>query len=399
MKVLNTVLSLTVTTIVLWACQVKSKTEKYAAFNYTFETSDKALVFNDSAGFLRVDLSSKLGFINDRMEAIDSVVYIALETNDACLLGKVEGVKVVGNQFFIQDRNGKAKRILRFDRQGRFLNKIGNVGDGPEAYRRLGYYSIDEKTKTVYIYDSSRDRMISYDFNGNYISEKRLNMGYIRGFEYENDRLYIFMNRMPYNDQHYNLWFRDTNNVLKGFFAFKHDENYHLGVGNPFYTVGDEMCYFDKWTSKVYTIKGDTVALRCHIDFGAHQVPIEYTANNTIYDQHKDDYWKIWVHFHENNHFIFFDYKTDTYQNCLIDKRTGKVYNYLPRAPIGSDMGALVGVVCAKDNFFVTISDIIGFVGLKKQLKSAHWVNLPVKEIVEKCTINDNPVIVMAYMK
>ena len=61
---------------------------------------------------------------------------IQLETNDSLLFnGKASYLYVTSDYLFVADL--KQKIILRYDKQGKFINKINRKGQGPEEYITL----------------------------------------------------------------------------------------------------------------------------------------------------------------------------------------------------------------------------------------------------------------------
>ena len=62
----------------------------------------------------------------------EDIEYIPLETNSEAILSKIKMFFSSGNDFFICDYGGE---ILRFNRNGEFLGKIGALGKGPKIGR------------------------------------------------------------------------------------------------------------------------------------------------------------------------------------------------------------------------------------------------------------------------
>lgn len=59
-----------------------------------------------------------------------SVRYIPLETNDSCLVGRNPRLQVLDNHLLVYVN----KECMVFDKEGKFLNRVGHVGDDPEGY-------------------------------------------------------------------------------------------------------------------------------------------------------------------------------------------------------------------------------------------------------------------------
>jgi hypothetical protein len=101
-----------------------------------------------------IDVVSQLG----KYEAIPvsrfvtELEYIPLETNDNCLIGTVEelrGLVVTPTHIFIACNSPSSCYV--FGRDGKFIRKIGSVGQGPGEFTHLTGLSIDEKNRMAYI--------------------------------------------------------------------------------------------------------------------------------------------------------------------------------------------------------------------------------------------------------
>ena len=65
-------------------------------------------------------------------ELASDVRYFPLETTDNCLLGNECSIVYAGNSIIAGD--AQTRSLYRFDKNGKFMNKIGQHGQGPEEY-------------------------------------------------------------------------------------------------------------------------------------------------------------------------------------------------------------------------------------------------------------------------
>jgi len=94
---------------------------------------------------------------------------ILLETNDSCLVGEINKMQVYDQFIFILD-NSIAKSLLVFDREGRFIRKIGRVGGGPGEYVEPTDFTLDTENRTIYVLDMHTKRINKYDLiTGNFL--------------------------------------------------------------------------------------------------------------------------------------------------------------------------------------------------------------------------------------
>lgn len=95
----------------------------------------------------------------------DTIIYIPLETNKECVISDIRCLRLTANDLFVLTRLG----IYRFSRDGKFLNRIGNKGRGPQEYQSVGFtFAVDEKLQKVYIPDYLRKLVLCYGFDGHY---------------------------------------------------------------------------------------------------------------------------------------------------------------------------------------------------------------------------------------
>jgi len=79
----------------------------------------------------------------------DDIVYIPLD--DSIPFGRIIRIKVNENNIYISDIDAG---ILKFDRAGKFLGKIGTKGRGPGEYLSASSFTVDDLTGNVYILEA-----------------------------------------------------------------------------------------------------------------------------------------------------------------------------------------------------------------------------------------------------
>lgn len=98
-------------------------------------------------------------------DAVEKVDIVPLETTDESLINDLTLIEVTDNFIFIYQR--KNSEILRFARNGKFLNKIGRKGQGPGEYTYISSLQIDENKGEVYAITTANGVLV-YDFEGNF---------------------------------------------------------------------------------------------------------------------------------------------------------------------------------------------------------------------------------------
>ena len=117
-------------------------------------------------------------------ELASDIRYVPLETTDDCLMN---------NEFYIIQYTGEdiiTSGIFHFDKNGKFLNKIGSKGQGPEEYLQGLFAFGDWKNKLLYVQNWTT--LTCYGFDGTFVRSvptPQLNMGAAGLFD-ENHILY-----------------------------------------------------------------------------------------------------------------------------------------------------------------------------------------------------------------
>ena len=117
----------------------------------------------------RIDLGSNYHVCNDEMllsDVVSDVEYIKLETKDASLIADITKVEYVNDNLFVQSKS----LIYVFDKEGRFIRRIGSIGGGPKEYIRSFDFTADDSL----VYVNSRNKICKYrisdgSFAGSYM--------------------------------------------------------------------------------------------------------------------------------------------------------------------------------------------------------------------------------------
>ena len=106
-------------------------------------------------------------------EAVEKIDIVFLDNSDKALFAEINQIEVTETDIWISAF--RDQRIFRFDRNGKFLNKVGKVGQGPGEYTRRAYFGVNDQEKKIYIM-STVSGVLVYDFEGNFI-EKLSSLG------------------------------------------------------------------------------------------------------------------------------------------------------------------------------------------------------------------------------
>lgn len=99
---------------------------------------------------------------------VEDLYVIPLDNRDEALT-KGENPHVTENYILIRPWSGEAAKL--FDKEGRFICKIGDFGQGPGEYQNLYDEQIDEENNRIYLLPWDAKSVLVYDLQGNYLQD------------------------------------------------------------------------------------------------------------------------------------------------------------------------------------------------------------------------------------
>lgn len=99
----------------------------------------------------------------------ESVEYVPLETTTKFMIGdKGVHVKPCGDYLFVAEHG---KPIGVFNRSGKFLRTIGNIGKGPGEYNFDFTFWPEEKSQQIYLWNADTGTIMVFSFEGSFIKD------------------------------------------------------------------------------------------------------------------------------------------------------------------------------------------------------------------------------------
>ena len=95
---------------------------------------------------------------------VEEMKLIPLETTDSCLIDDVTFLKESADYFFVY--SNKNSKLLKFDKNGKYLSTISNKGQGPEEYLSVKNLMLDDANNELYIMDYFGRKMKVFGFDG-----------------------------------------------------------------------------------------------------------------------------------------------------------------------------------------------------------------------------------------
>lgn len=209
-------------------------------------------------------------------EVASDIEIVPLETNEGLLYKIVYNLVVTDNNIFINTTG----RVARYDRTGKYLNSIGNIGQGPGEYLFCRGIGVNEEENILYVADlGSQNRVFSYSLDGQLINQVKIapNGAYMLGIQGEEycfiDNQHLIKRMLPCYDGSEDYWmlqFIDTTGEKTATFYNPVDIGHEEGFTQHKLKWGDTA--WDYWSE-------DGVRLNCYKD----QVNFVFYDNDTVY--------------------------------------------------------------------------------------------------------------------
>lgn len=105
-------------------------------------------------------------------DSFDNVRAFQLELYDTCIVDKVRRIiDADDDRLLVVTQN----ELYAFDKNtGRFVNRIGNIGEGPEEYLNLTDLYYNSKDKTITIIDTYGKMLVRYGLFGDFVSKEKI---------------------------------------------------------------------------------------------------------------------------------------------------------------------------------------------------------------------------------
>lgn len=183
-------------------------------------------------------------------EMADDISYVCLD--DSIPLGNIISMKILKNSIYLNSQN---IGILKYDRNGILLNRIGNIGKGPGEYLNYLDFCIDEKSGSVYLRDIGNIIKV-YSGTGKFVRSFPIDKvnGIVENINFFSSKLFLQYS-IQYDNCEYEWIFYDTlGQELKK--QKRHLQKFTTNYSGrlPSYTLDNKLNYFNHFTDTTFSI-------------------------------------------------------------------------------------------------------------------------------------------------
>lgn len=203
--------------------------------------------------------------------------------------------------YFVYSR-GSAIAPMHFDKEGNFLNYIGQVGIGPEEYNEIGDVCLNRREKTVEIL--SGDFIYVYDYQGKYVDKLEHKQTAFSFAVDEEGNHWLYLGNNSVNGE---AKMAKMNAKCQNLQKFLEEESTLLPMVEANFGRGAMLTFKETLNHDIYRIADGEIKKSYSIDFPNYHLPHELhktAAMEVVPLLQKSDYASI-LNCSENQNYLF----------------------------------------------------------------------------------------------
>lgn len=257
-----------------------------------------------------------------------NIEYIRLEFTAECPINFIFNVHITLDYIFVYSSN--AQPLFQFNRQGKFIKKIGNLGRGPGEYMIIRDLTFDDVNKVIYINANYKRKILKYDYNGKFLDDFPVGDNVRRIDFIDKDNLLIHrIAGVPLNSPDYfDYGIIDQTGKIK--YLKKGISYLNLPREISLSLASESIVWPFNNSFMVYPINNDTIfevttkgnQAKYVINLGNYKFPPDIYYNINLKMQYLDRYVSLTSLFETDNYlFLFFQYNQKFY-SAQYNKKT-----------------------------------------------------------------------------
>lgn len=188
---------------------------------------------------------------------------IKLESNEDCLINRINNIQIHNDTIYIFDRSLKSIFIYSLD--GKYISKISRVGRGPGEFNHPVDFDIDTIKDEIAIYDWTNRKLNFYNLNGRFLRRVQYKFRFL-SFKLVDNKIYTFVPFAENIDDNKAFLLSVIDDDLKILSKyFKYTDYSHLPrmiefiCGGNFYASDYDLKFYMNYCNTIYSIKNDEI--------------------------------------------------------------------------------------------------------------------------------------------
>lgn len=210
-------------------------------------------------------------------DLIADISVVRLESSWKNVIGHIDQLLFADDKIIVFDQR-KAKAVFVFDRNGKFLNRIGMLGHGPQEYVEPSYIALVPGKEQVAVFDLSPKKVKIYELDGKFVQSEDIPI-YIFSAEYLTDQIKVgaTIGRRYFSIPEYgraSLYMFNKNwEVTSIGFQDQFQESLTYTSTNNLKKFGDRVYFTPAYEDRIYRVYPDSIQLLYQLDFGDRALP------------------------------------------------------------------------------------------------------------------------------
>jgi len=342
---------------------------------------------------LRIDIDLSKQPIMYTSDLYDTMSYIPLETNPDCMIGTISTLLFIDNKFIISDNN-TTKSIFVFDSKGKFLNKIGRQGRGPQEFDSPDDIVFNKYRNEIIIWSNNDKKLLTYKPDGSFVSEVKLDWRIYALSVLDENTLILYFNNMVNTNiakgEEYNFVCVDLKgNVISKQVPFDSNNDKFSGACQfSFESNKDSLLFCYPYSNSIFKIYKDSLVPKYFINYGKQNIPQDFTKGKT-YRETNEELKKLDIailrRYIETDSILYLgtSYKKSTFKsdnNSVYFKKSGSI---ITSSLVINDLSTIFPspvILCASGDSLIGFCESFQFASVNEKYKNASGDSKKLKE-------------------
>jgi hypothetical protein len=283
---------------------------------------------------ININLAESIKLTNSNLKSLNDISsdyhIIPVETSDSCLLSNINIKYVSDSDIWIKDNHV----IYRIDRKnGRILFKLDKKGQGPEEYLSISDFVIDYKTRTIFIYDIGKKKLITYNFDGKYLNS--FENDFIGSFDLTDEDCFL-VSYNPYFDDPFHIGIYDKSWNLLNRFIPKTDavnQNGNLHHFDVLYKFEGKHYFRKSFGDTIYQVDIQSINPYFIISKGNLKIPVRIATDISKKAERSQYIYGEFGYMISGYYFSSYFYQNKNYQDVWNLETSSLIYRNLRQGP------------------------------------------------------------------
>lgn len=350
----------------------------------------------------------------------NDIVYIPLETTKESIVANIRNIIFTSEYILVED---DFEKLLLFNKDGKFLRRIGQKGNGPDEYLSANNIRISSSNEELYVFDGNRLKIMVFNLKTGKCTRKATLNFIPSDFEFFNDTtlaFYCSTASFAFSQKNYHIFLVDTQHLKVTDSLYKENILQIKDLATidygfiKLYKDDNKLFCWDSNLDTVFYLDESKKTIKSHVfQYDKYKMPAKYNYNSDFLNVKHNSFYlnKLF----ETDKYFFLEgvYNMTYMRNILFNKNDQTSRNVVFDYEI-QDQGFINDIdggipfwpkgVARPNELYDYISPII----LKRLLKNDFFETIPVKnkeqnkqlkDALNNCNISDNPIIFIAKLK